>query len=156
MIQSEHPPRRLTPAEIEAFRRDGAICIRQLYSAKWLKIMTDGIEQASVDAVTPETSALEFVAGSHLSSPTAQRRAITTRWCGDDVVYFPKGKQMPVPWQFSLASGDPLSGPIFPQVLPRILESEVGARMRGPIFPDPKKAMEASQQMAAAERVAVF
>lgn len=58
--------------------------------------------------------------------------------------------------QFSLEVGDPLSGPIFPQVLPRVRESEVGPPLRGPIFPDQKKAMEASQQMAAADVLRCF
>lgn len=301
-VSPEFPPQPLTAEDIADFRRDGAIRIRQLYSPKWLELMTSGIEEvcsrdspfgnsgakfrsdaftwltvdkirdfvlegptahvaqqvfgsrkvnffydqifvkrqltpdrtpwhhdftfwplagsqiasvwASVDAVTPESSGLEFIAGSHLwpqrfkavgtggvvlsteplqdlpdferhrdrhrvlswdlepgdallfhaltvhgsrgnTSSNSQRRAITTRWCGDDVVYHPRGKQMPIPWKFSIQPGEGLSGAIFPQVLPEILESEVAARLQGPVFPDPDKARAAMQQVATAERVAV-
>jgi len=69
-------------------------------------------------------------------SPRLQRRAITTRWCGDDVAYAPKGRQMPIAWNHGLAAGDLLSGPVFPRVFPSVLEHEVSARMAGPLMPD--------------------
>ena len=71
------------------------------------------------------------------NSAVRKRRALTTRWCGDDVVYQPIGRQMPILWKHGLESGDPLSGRIFPQVFPALLDAEVGARMHGPIAADP-------------------
>ena len=152
----------------------------------------------SLDAVTAETSALEFVAGSHLwpqrfravglgnrdvstrpldelpdieadrssfnilswdlnpgdallfhaltvhgsrgnSSVVRMRRAITTRWTGDNVI-FKEADGLPfIFWEHGLKDGDFVSGPLFPQIYPGILESEVSARMRGPIPPDPAR-----------------
>ena len=244
-MQPENPSRPINPKEIEAYRRDGVVCLRGLYSSHWVASLTEALETicatpspinektgaltsegfrsdaftwmvndqvrdfvlqgpsaavaqqafgsrrvnffydqifvkrrltpdptpwhqdatfwplhgqqiaslwTSVDAVDASTSALEFVAGSHLwpqrfeavapgglvlsdddeldsvpdieaerdrhrilswalepgdallfhaltlhgargnRSPDTQRRAITTRWCGDDVVYSPKGR----------------------------------------------------------------
>ena len=168
----------------------------------------------SVDPVTAETSALEFIAGSHLwpnrykavgaggivmssepldelpdieadrdaynilswdlkpgdallfhaltlhgargnRSPNQKRRAITTRWCGDDVVFRPSGRQMPIPWEHGLEPGEPLSGPVFPEVLPQIDQVSLAPRMQGPIFPAPHLIAEIGQHIAAAERVPV-
>lgn len=304
----ELPPRPLTDEEIACYRRDGVVCIRQLYSSAWVERLTamldrifetpslygppplpgegpqkfrtdaflwqiddevrDFVLQAptahvmqqafgskkvnffydqvfikkqltpdptpwhhdysfwpivgdqiasiwtSVDAVDAESSAVEFIAGSHrwdkewkavgvggivLSSselellpdidadrsrynivswelqpgdallfhartvhgsrgnrsPHVQRRAITTRWCGDDVTYKPRGPNMPVAWAHGLQIGDPLSGPVFPQVLPEIDVLALADRLKGPVAPDPQKVADIIQQIATAERVAV-
>ena len=306
-LVAELPPRALTKEDIDAFWRDGVICIRGLYSPKWIQLITEALEEicakpspyvppeaskatqkfrsdifsyltfdkvrdfiltgpsahiaqqafgsktvnffydqifvkekltpdptpwhqdftfwplagnqiasiwTSVDAVNAESSALEFVAGSHLgkqrykavgvggvlmssgdlenvpnidadrskfnvlswelepgdallfhalilhgalgnSSPNTKRRAITTRWCGDDVTYAPKARQLPIPWSSGLTSGDPLSGFLYPQILPNLKDEEVGARLRGPIPPEPAKIVEILAQLATAERVPV-
>ncbi len=39
----------------------------------------------------------------------------------------------------SLSPGDPLGGPLFPQILPVTIESEGAARARGPEPPDPER-----------------
>ncbi len=304
----ELPRRPLTEDEIAAFRRDGVVCIRQLYSPKWVERLVglldrvydtpspfgpppvpgvppskfrsdvflwhlddavrDFVLQAptahvvqqafdsrkinffydqifikkqltpdptpwhhdysfwpmvgnqiasiwtSVDAVDTESSALEFVAGSHLwdkewkavgadgivfsssqleqlpdidadrgrfdivswaldpgdallfhartvhgsrgnRSPHRQRRAITTRWCGDDVIYRQRERGMPIPWAHGLQDGDALSGPIFPQVLPEIDLAALARRLAGPVPPDPLKVAETMRRVATAERVPV-
>ena len=276
---SQAPFRDLTEAELDTFRRDGVICLRQLYGSEWRYALSealdvvglrdsgqrtkiksgvfewlsndlirdfilfgptakpvaqalgarrlnsfgdqvfikdgllmeptpwhhdstffpiDGDQVASVwtalDPVTADGSALEFVIGSHLwpnrykaigiggvdhstrelealpdieahrgdydirswdlepgdallfhgftlhgsrGNATAQRRrAIATRWTGDDVTYT---ASRPSPWAHGLEEGDPLSGPIFPQVLPHLIEGEVADRLRGPLLPDPEK-----------------
>jgi ectoine hydroxylase-related dioxygenase (phytanoyl-CoA dioxygenase family) len=168
----------------------------------------------SVDSVDAETSALEFIAGSHrwnkLWKPIAPggyvvsgeklerlpdidahrdeydilswavepgdallfhartvhgsrgnksintaRRAITTRWCGDDVVFRPLSKQMPIPWQHGLQPGDPLGGSVFPQVLPELDREALAARLKGPVWPDPEMMKSAIDQLMQAERVDV-
>jgi ectoine hydroxylase-related dioxygenase (phytanoyl-CoA dioxygenase family) len=148
----------------------------------------------AMEPVTPETSALEFVAGSHrwkslfqaiglggkdvstmprdpmpdieanrdqyeiLSwdlepgdallfhartlhgargncSMLRKRRAMTTRWIGEDV-RFASNEGLPIiTWDHGLKDGDPARGPLFPQVLPFIDEDDVRERMRGPIAP---------------------
>jgi ectoine hydroxylase-related dioxygenase (phytanoyl-CoA dioxygenase family) len=51
------------------------------------------------------------------SSTTMRRRALASRWTGEDVVYAPQPYTMPLPKGHGLEAGDPLSGPIFPKVL---------------------------------------
>ncbi len=168
----------------------------------------------SVDAVTAETSALEFVAGSHKwgkrwkpvgiggtvvseeplealpdieadrgkfdilswslepgdallfhaltvhgsrgnSSTVKMRRAISTRWCGDDVVYWPVSGQMPLPRKTGLEKGAALSGQLFPQILPTLDVSAVADRLKQPLFPDPELMSRALEQFARAERVTI-
>lgn len=51
------------------------------------------------------------------SSTTARRRAVASRWVGDDVVYAPRKHTMPLPPAHGLQPGDRLSGPLFPTVV---------------------------------------
>ena len=50
------------------------------------------------------------------SSMTRRRRALATRWLGDDVVYAPRKATMPLPPQHGLHPGDRVGGPLFPEV----------------------------------------
>jgi hypothetical protein len=76
------------------------------------------------------------------NSKTTKRRAITTRWCGDDVTYQPRGGGEL--YRHGLSPGDPFSSPIYSQVLPELIHAQVRQRLAGPIFPDPElKAMVA-------------
>lgn len=77
--------------------------------------------------------------GSRPNSGATMRRAITTRWTGDDVRYSLSNKPIRELWEHDLQEGDALSGPLFPQVLPELIEAQVGIRMRGPISPDPER-----------------
>lgn len=88
-------------------------------------------------------------------SPHTSRRAITTRWCGDDVVYRPRAQEMPIPWSHGLQPGDPLNGPVFPQVLPELDLVALGPRLEGPVFPDPELMRQAIEQLSNAERVQI-
>lgn len=299
----ERPARSMTPEEIQAYRRDGVVCLRGLYSAEWVEKLTraldeiygrggfamPGISQAfrsdaftwmthdgvrdfvlgapsayvaqqamgsekvnffydqvfikpaltpdptpwhhdatfwplagdqivslwtSVDAVDAESSALEFIAGSHLweqrwkpvgiggvvisreplealpdidadrskydilswavepgdallfhartvhgsrgnRSANKGRRAIATRWCGDDVVYRPIEGQMPIVWRHGREPGEHLDGFVFPRVLPDLDAQAIEARMQDPVYPDIELATRAAQQLATAERVPV-
>ena len=65
------------------------------------------------------------------------RRAFSTRWTGDDVRFDPRHPTMPLLWPHGLRPGDPLGGPLFPQIRPRTIEAEGRARARGPEPPDP-------------------
>ena len=54
------------------------------------------------------------------SSLTQRRRALATRWTGDDVVYWHDGGEIAIPTSdVGLRNGDPLDGPIFPLVWQR-------------------------------------
>lgn len=66
------------------------------------------------------------------------RRAIATRWCGDDVRYTPTGMELEIAWKHGLQHGDPIGGPIFPQILPHIMEDEVSDRLKSAIPPNPE------------------
>ena len=50
------------------------------------------------------------------SSTTTRRRALASRWVGEDVVYSPRKHTMPLPSNHGLEPGDSLSGPVFPTV----------------------------------------
>lgn len=76
------------------------------------------------------------------------RRAIATRWCGDDARYAPTETELQVAWRHGLQPGDPIGGPIFPQVLPHLDEDGIAGRMKGPVLPDP--AIVAQNQKLAA------
>lgn len=86
-------------------------------------------------------------------SANSKRRAIATRWCGDDIVYQPKS--LPQLYRHDLTPGDPFSAGLFPQVLPSILEEQVAERMRGPIMPDPALMAAALQRLGALDKVEV-
>ncbi|HVF95410.1 MAG TPA: phytanoyl-CoA dioxygenase family protein [Sphingomonas sp.] len=86
-------------------------------------------------------------------SRSTKRRAITTRWCGDDVTYHPKG--MPMPYQTGLRPGDRLSGRIFPRILPELVTEDLAERSRGPILPDPALMPALVARMMTADRVPV-
>jgi len=68
------------------------------------------------------------------ASANNARRAITTRWCGDDVTYRPSG--IPFPYPHGLTKGDKLKGTFFPRVCPEVDEAALAPRFRGPIMPD--------------------
>ena len=42
---------------------------------------------------------------------------------------------MPLPFYTGLKPGDPIGGPLYPQIVPEKLEIELGDRARGPVFP---------------------
>lgn len=52
------------------------------------------------------------------ASRVRRRRALALRWTGDDVVYAPTGKRMPINYQHDSVPGGPLRGAAFPRILP--------------------------------------
>jgi ectoine hydroxylase-related dioxygenase (phytanoyl-CoA dioxygenase family) len=52
------------------------------------------------------------------SSASRGRRAIAFRFTGDDARYDPRPNTMPLFWKHELAQGDPMGGPLFPEILP--------------------------------------
>jgi ectoine hydroxylase-related dioxygenase (phytanoyl-CoA dioxygenase family) len=64
------------------------------------------------------------------------RRALSTRWCGDDVRFRPSETELQVGWRHGLHPGDSLGGPVFPQVWPSLKADEVSARLAGPVSAD--------------------
>lgn len=61
-------------------------------------------------------------------SRTRRRRALALRWTGDDVVYAPSSKRMPIHFAHDSVSGGPLSGAAFPRILPSMIPAERDAR----------------------------
>ena len=61
------------------------------------------------------------------------RRAFTSRWCDDQTVFEDRIKTKPITASHNLKNGDFLSGPLFPQVRPNVIESELSLRNSGPI-----------------------
>jgi ectoine hydroxylase-related dioxygenase (phytanoyl-CoA dioxygenase family) len=45
-----------------------------------------------------------------------RRRGLATRWCGDNVVYDPRPKTMPLPDGHGLTAGEPIISPMFPRI----------------------------------------
>ncbi|HWE99266.1 MAG TPA: phytanoyl-CoA dioxygenase family protein [Caulobacteraceae bacterium] len=88
-------------------------------------------------------------------SRTTGRRAIATRWLGDDVRYQPAPGQLPSIWNPGLHPGEAIGGAVFPQILPEPDAAALAARMAGPVPPDPERLDAVMDQLAAAERVPV-
>jgi hypothetical protein len=65
------------------------------------------------------------------------RRAFSSRWCDDRVVFEARHPAMPLLWDHGLSNGDHVAGPLFPQVLPEQIPSEYERRAEGPEPPDP-------------------
>ncbi len=65
------------------------------------------------------------------------RRALSTRWLGDDVVWKPAKATVPIMWRTGLRPCDPIGGSVFPQVFPELIDEEVADRLAGPVPPDP-------------------
>lgn len=52
------------------------------------------------------------------TSRTRRRRALALRFTGDDVVYSPSPKRMPIHYRHASVAGGPLRGAAFPRILP--------------------------------------
>lgn len=59
---------------------------------------------------------------------TRRRRALALRWTGDDVVWAPSSKRMPVHYRHDSKIGGALSGAAFPRILPEPIGAEREAR----------------------------
>ncbi|MCY1356743.1 Phytanoyl-CoA dioxygenase (PhyH) [compost metagenome] len=57
-----------------------------------------------------------------------RRRALALRWTGDDVVYVPSAKRMPIHFEHASVPGGPLRGAAFPRILPDMDPLERAAR----------------------------
>lgn len=64
------------------------------------------------------------------ASRVRRRRALALRWTGDDVVYAPTNKRMPIHYKHSAKAGGPLRGAAFPRILPFADPQERAARMQ--------------------------
>jgi ectoine hydroxylase-related dioxygenase (phytanoyl-CoA dioxygenase family) len=53
------------------------------------------------------------------ASRTRRRRALALRWTGDDVVYAPSAKRMPIHFRHESLPGGALKGAAFPRILPQ-------------------------------------
>ncbi|HDQ4563223.1 phytanoyl-CoA dioxygenase family protein [Pseudomonas aeruginosa] len=62
-------------------------------------------------------------------SRTMRRRALALRWTGEDVVYAPTAKRMPINYEHASVSGGPLRGAAFPRILPEMDPAERAARV---------------------------
>ena len=71
-------------------------------------------------------------------STDTKRRAFSSRWFGDGIVFEDRHATMPLLWDHGLAPGDLLRGSLFPQVLPHPIEVEGARRAKGPEPPDPE------------------
>ena len=63
------------------------------------------------------------------ASRTRRRRALALRWTGDDVVYAPSAKRMPIHYNHDSVAGGPLRGAAFPRILPFSDPKERAARL---------------------------
>ncbi|MEM7290300.1 MAG: phytanoyl-CoA dioxygenase family protein, partial [Pseudomonadota bacterium] len=82
------------------------------------------------------------------ASNSNDRRALAFRYCGEDVRYAPRHATMPLLWDHGLEPGDALSGNLFPQVWPHVLEDEIARRMEGPEPPSMKQLQAFQQHLA--------
>jgi len=88
-------------------------------------------------------------------SRTRRRRALALRWVGNDVVYAPSAKRMPIHFEHCSVPGGPLQGAAFPRILPEMDPYERAARAR-PERPSTSKLLRSSLGNAvAAARLAL-
>ncbi|ERH48818.1 phytanoyl-CoA dioxygenase family protein [Pseudomonas chengduensis] len=88
-------------------------------------------------------------------SRTRRRRALALRWVGDDVLYAPSAKRMPIHFEHCSVPGGPLQGAAFPRILPEMDPYERAARAR-PERPSTSKLLRSSLGNAvAAARLAL-
>jgi ectoine hydroxylase-related dioxygenase (phytanoyl-CoA dioxygenase family) len=83
------------------------------------------------------------------------RRAFSSRWCDDTVLFEARHATMPLLWDHGLASGDRIGGSLFPQILPQPIDAESARRAEGPEPPHPahvKRVMGAIAERMAADR----
>jgi ectoine hydroxylase-related dioxygenase (phytanoyl-CoA dioxygenase family) len=83
------------------------------------------------------------------------RRALSSRWCDDSVVFEGRHATMPLLWEHGLTNGDRIGGPLFPQVLPEPIPSEGARRAEGPEPPHPayvQRVMSAIAERMTAQR----
>ncbi|WP_111656234.1 phytanoyl-CoA dioxygenase family protein [Isoalcanivorax indicus] len=64
------------------------------------------------------------------ASRERRRRALALRWTGDDVVYTPSSKRMPIHYTHASVPGGPLRGAAFPRILPTPDPAERAARLQ--------------------------
>ena len=86
-------------------------------------------ELGAGDCLIFDAHILHGSSGNHTTDQP--RRAFSSRWFRDEVLYDPRHATMPLLWTHGLERGDPLRGDLFPQVLPRTLDGEC-ARQHGP------------------------
>ena len=88
-------------------------------------------------------------------SRTRRRRALALRWVGDDVLYAPSARRMPIHFEHCSVPGGPLQGAAFPRILPEMDPYERAARAR-PERPSTSKLLRSSLGNAvAAARLAL-
>jgi ectoine hydroxylase-related dioxygenase (phytanoyl-CoA dioxygenase family) len=66
------------------------------------------------DVVAHHVMTMHGAGGNTLS--TTRRRGLSTRWCGDDAVYDPRPKTMPLPFDAPIAPGEPMQANEFPVI----------------------------------------
>jgi ectoine hydroxylase-related dioxygenase (phytanoyl-CoA dioxygenase family) len=71
-------------------------------------------------------------------STETTRRAFSSRWCNDRIAYEDRHATMPLLWEHGLRDGEPLAGPLFPQILPEPIAAEGERRAAGPEPPSPE------------------
>ncbi len=64
------------------------------------------------------------------NSRTQRRRALALRWTGDDVVFEPSKRRMPILYRHGSKPGGPLRGAAFPRILPEHIAEEREARVQ--------------------------
>ncbi len=64
------------------------------------------------------------------ASRKRRRRALALRWTGDDVIYAPSSKRMPIHYRHASVDGGPLRGAAFPRILPAPDPAERAARLQ--------------------------
>jgi ectoine hydroxylase-related dioxygenase (phytanoyl-CoA dioxygenase family) len=90
-----------------------------------------------------------IVHGSSSNTSTDKpRRAFSTRWSGEGVTYEDRLATMPLLWEHGLETGDPIGGPLFPQILPEPIAAEGARRSEGPEPPDPRVVQQVMSAIA--------
>ena len=75
-VTAESPLRPITDDEVETFRSDGVVCLRQVIPAAWLDRMAEAVERALADPLTVDLSQMGVDLAAGLGTETLLDRAV--------------------------------------------------------------------------------
>ncbi len=140
------PLRPVTPEEVRAFHRDGAVLIKAVLAPEWVDLLCEGLDVAIAepDVLSESLGTLRVDQFPAARSP-ALRRIVddspvpeivgcalrsTVRFYMDQPFYKPKGRFLPTPWHqdtcyYNLAGHDLIRAWVSPDRVPRNVSLEV-------------------------------
>jgi hypothetical protein len=113
--------REISESEIRTYESEGIVCLRGFFSEGWVVSMREAAEasMAYPGELHAELAEQRGEAGRLMGSRKVnRRRAHTSRWAGDDVIFHPReGLQEMPPIPPDLSKGGPLDSSLWPRII---------------------------------------